>query len=154
MQDARFGFHRSLKKEDVISVRAETSVQEVARLMRHHHVGDILVVDETPGRPQALGIINERDLALAFAENETPHSLRAADVMSRTLATAHIDTDFMRLVTLMNQHGVQRLPLTDAEGAIVKIVTAKHLLQILTASLFEITQVPETLQVMEVARRH
>ena len=39
-------------------------VTEAARLMRSHHVGDLVVVEEKGGRKHPVGIITDRDIVV------------------------------------------------------------------------------------------
>ena len=40
---------------DVIISQREDTVADAAKLMREHHVGDVVVVDERDGRPVSCG---------------------------------------------------------------------------------------------------
>jgi CBS domain-containing protein len=141
--DVNFNFNMSWKKDHVISISPSASIQEIARLMKEHHIGDVLVIEGEGENRKLLGIVTDRDLALCFCQDRDLAGLKAADVMSSSVVTAPIDSDFFLLVNLMNQTGITRLPLTESNGQVVSIVTAKNLLQILVSSLFELTQISE-----------
>ncbi|MBI4487341.1 MAG: CBS domain-containing protein, partial [Acidobacteria bacterium] len=55
----------------------DASVLDAARLMKAHHVGDLVVVKEPDGHRMPVGIITDRDIALALVEgrgSKTPCS--------------------------------------------------------------------------------
>ncbi|UVS79453.1 CBS domain-containing protein [Actinokineospora sp. UTMC 2448] len=56
------------------------------------------------------------------------HKRTVADVMTRTVVTARPDTGFAELVRLMTEHSVSALPVTDASGGVVGVVSEADLL--------------------------
>ena len=88
----------------VVTAGAEASALEVARLMRDHRVGSVVIVDSA-GRPVAM--LTDRDLALrVFAEGAEPATpaLRHA---SRPLVCGEPEMDLNEAAVLMSQHRVR-----------------------------------------------
>jgi len=52
----------NIRTREVVVARRDTTVSEAARLMRKHHVGDVIVVDELDGRKVPCGIVTDRDI--------------------------------------------------------------------------------------------
>ena len=52
-------------REVIIAHRDETVLQS-AQLMRRHHVGDLVVIDEQDGRRVPVGMLTDRDLPVVF----------------------------------------------------------------------------------------
>ena len=50
---------------DVVLAPTGTSVRAAAQLMREYHVGAIVVVNELGGRRVPVGILTDRDIAIA-----------------------------------------------------------------------------------------
>ena len=50
---------------EVLVAERDTSVQEAARLMRQHHVGDLVVVDARNGHRVPVGIVTDRDIVIS-----------------------------------------------------------------------------------------
>ena len=50
------------------------------------------------------------------------------DRMSSPAITARPDTSFQQALALMNEHGIRRLPVVDANGRLVGIVAQRDLL--------------------------
>ena len=96
----------------VVTAKAEQSALEVARLMRDHRVGSVVIVDSA-GKPVAM--LTDRDLALrVFAEGAEPASpaLRHA---SKPLVCGDPEMDLDEAAVLMAQHRVRRLPVVRGE---------------------------------------
>lgn len=96
----------------VVTASAEASALEVARLMRDHRVGSVVLVDSA-GSPAAM--MTDRDLTLrVFAEGVDPASpaLRHA---SRPLVCGEPEMELDEAAALMVQHRVRRLPVVQGE---------------------------------------
>lgn len=49
---------------EVVIAEKSLAVTEVARLMRNHHVGDLVVIEVTADRRMPVGIVTDRDTIL------------------------------------------------------------------------------------------
>ena len=49
---------------EVVSAARDTTVQTAAKLMRHYHVGTVVVVDETDSMRTPVGIVTDRDIVI------------------------------------------------------------------------------------------
>lgn len=103
----------------VVTAVPEESAVSVARRMRDHRVGSVVIVDPA-GSPVAM--ITDRDLTVrVFAEGidgESPVGEHA----SRPLVCGEPATELDEAAALMVQHRVRRLPVVDA-GRLAGIVT-------------------------------
>ena len=73
----------------VVTCRRDASAKELAGLMRKHHVGDVIVVDEHEGRMTPAGVVTDRDLVVkVLALGIDPAGVRAGDLMASDVATA------------------------------------------------------------------
>ena len=50
---------------DVAVADRSMTIQEAAQLMRHHHVGNVVVVDQQDGKRIPVGIVTDRDIAVS-----------------------------------------------------------------------------------------
>ncbi|MFN8162641.1 MAG: CBS domain-containing protein [Solirubrobacterales bacterium] len=97
----------------VVTATPETSAVEVARMMRDHRVGSVVVVDPA-GAPVAM--VTDRDLALrVFAEGGDPNSA-VIDHASRPLISGEPEMELDEAAALMVQHRVRRLPVVAPES--------------------------------------
>jgi CBS domain-containing protein len=102
----------------VITAPADASCLEVARLMRDHRVGSVVVVDAA-GSPTAM--ITDRDITLrVFAAGVEP-SAPVGEHASRPLICGEPEMELDEAAVLMAQHRVRRLPVLSA-GQLVGIV--------------------------------
>ncbi len=103
----------------VVTAAPETSALDVARLMRDHRVGSVVVVDSA-GSPVAM--VTDRDIALrVFAAGVSPDS-SVSDYASRPLVCGEPEMELDEAAALMVQHRVRRLPVVSGE-ALAGIVT-------------------------------
>lgn len=102
----------------------DASVAAAARLMRQLHTGDLIVVDETDGAREPIGIVTDRDIIMqVVAEGRDPNQTEVAAVMGTPLVIANLDEDVDVAVERMKTHGVRRLPIVDDSGNIYGILT-------------------------------
>jgi CBS domain-containing protein len=101
--------------------RTDTTLREVAEKMVECDCGEIPVCDDR-GRP--IGVVTDRDIVCRLvAKGHDPLQAVAEDCMSEPVVTAAPDMDIGECARLMEQYQVRRLPVVDAEGSCVGIVT-------------------------------
>lgn len=110
---------REIMTPRVVTADTETEVRAVARLMRDHNVGSVVICSPT-GVPA--GMITDRDLALAVVADERPGAEPVGDYVSSPLITGEPAMDLEEAAALMVQHRVRRLPVVDGDE-LVGIVT-------------------------------
>jgi CBS domain-containing protein len=108
--------------QGVVSAEAADSLHRVGQLMRDRNVGSVVVCEG--GRP--VGVITDRDLALAVVADGVDGSEQAGLHASRPLVTGEAAMDIEEAVALMVQHRIRRLPVTD-HGDLAGIVTIDDL---------------------------
>lgn len=126
----------------VVYIGEKESALEAARLMRRFHVGDVIIMHESEGRQVPMGIVTDRDLALeVLAAEVDAESVAAGDlVTSSRLITARIDEDLDAALQRMRDHGVRRLPVVDAEGALIGILSTDDALEFLAEELDDVVE--------------
>lgn len=114
----------------------EMAIDEAAGLMREHHVGCLVVVEDSPAGRQPLGILTDRDIVTAVvARRVDPGRLTVGDVMVTALHTARSDDSMMDLMRLMRAKGVRRLPVLGSQGELIGLVTLDDVLDVLARQL-------------------
>jgi CBS domain-containing protein len=122
---------------EVVFAGRNESVAQAARLMREHHVGSVVVADERNGRCFPVGIVSDRDIAVGVvALGLDPERRNVEGVMPAELVCVR-DTDGLgRAVALMRAQGVRRLPVIDGAGALIGILSADDVLEVLCEELY------------------
>ena len=130
-----------LSIREVVIAPRETSVLEAAKLMRQHHVGDIVVTDEAGGRCVPVGIVTDRDIVLeVLAQELDAASLSVGDIMTGDLITVKESEGVFRTIQLMRAKGARRAPVVDSEGALAGIVSVDDLVELLVDELSELAK--------------
>ncbi|HEY5800731.1 MAG TPA: CBS domain-containing protein [Burkholderiaceae bacterium] len=128
----------------------QTSVAHAAQLMRDHHVGDVVVVDDSGGTVKPLGILTDRDIVVsAVATGLDPEVLLAGDLMTPQLVSVSRDADPFEAIATMRFKGVTRLPVIDDDGNLAGIVSADDLLGCLTHEMEALAGIRHRQQVHE-----
>jgi CBS domain-containing protein len=134
---------------NVITVRPDASVKDVAEILLARRISALPVVDDASN---LLGIISEADLIhRAEVGTERPyswwvefltarealaqdyikaHARLAADIMTRKVVTVTADTPVREIVSLFEKHGIKRVPVV-AERKLIGIVSRADLVQAL-----------------------
>lgn len=151
---------QEIMTKDVLTVQPETPVNDVARLMGARDVSGVPVVDEAG---QVVGIITELDLLIRNTRLEVPRFIQvldlgriplewpghvrermrhmlgtqARDVMTETVVTIAPDAEVEELAELMVKRRVNPVPVVDAEGRLVGIVSRADIVDMMAARLDE-----------------
>lgn len=113
---------------DVVTVSREDTVMQAARLMRQHHVGDVVVVEMQQGRRLPVGIVTDRDLVVEVVATELdPRVITVGDIMVQTLVLIDEHSGVFEAIQLMSAKGVRRLPIVRKNGELAGIVTLDDL---------------------------
>jgi CBS domain-containing protein len=127
---------------EVIVVGKDETILEAARLMRRHHVGDLVVVEEREGARFPVGILTDRDIVVELLAAEIPlDAVCIGEVMSFELVTAGEDEDLFETIRRMQHKGVRRLPVVDGRKALAGILTMDDLLEIVSEQLSGLVRV-------------
>lgn len=134
---------------NVISVRADASVGEIAEILLTNRISGVPVVDDAG---DLIGIVSEGDLIhrvevgterrrswwlellsskqILAHEFIKAHARKAADLMTRHVITVRPGTPLSDLASLLDKHGIKRVPVTE-NGKLVGIVSRANLVQAL-----------------------
>ncbi len=126
---------------DVVFTVKSSTVQEAAQLMRQHHVGSLVVVDEGSEPPVPVGLVTDRDLVVELvAENVPVDRVSIGDVMSDTEESAREDEGEWDVLRRMRQKGVRRMPIVNTDGALAGIVTMDDAVDLLAEELSDLAK--------------
>lgn len=119
---------QDLARDDVVEATPDTSIPELAQLMRDENVGSVVITnDDMP-----VGIVTDRDMTTrVLAEELDPTDQTAEDVMTTDLCSVDSETGFYEAAETMSEHGVRRLPICTDDGSLAGIITADDLTELL-----------------------
>ncbi|MDT0386157.1 CBS domain-containing protein [Streptomyces sp. DSM 41921] len=115
---------------DVVQARRTTPFKEVVRLLDHHRISGLPVVDADD---KVLGVLSGSDLVRCQAYREgtaPPPAVTAGDVMSSPAITVHPEQTVPDAARLMERRGVERLPVVDEADRLIGIATRRDLLRV------------------------
>jgi CBS domain-containing protein len=134
----------------VITVGRDTAVREIANILFANRISAVPVIDDDG---VLIGIVSEGDLihrvevgtdrdyswwfkligdkSMMARDYLKSHATRAADVMTKRVVTAPSDMPLGELASLLERHGIKRVPIVDGSGKLVGIVSRADLVHAL-----------------------
>jgi CBS domain-containing protein len=107
--------------------------------MRQYHVGDVVICKAKYGKQIPVGIITDRDIALEIvAKGTDPDSIRVGEAMSFDLTVVSEHDDLMHVIEVMRDKGIRRVPVIDADEALVGILTVDDIVDLLSEVLVDL----------------
>lgn len=114
-----------LMTTEVGSCRPYDAADEAARIMWEQDCGAAPVVDQD-GR--VVAVLTDRDICMAaFTQGRALADIRVSSAMSRGLWSCRPEDDVKHAEKTMRAHQVRRLPVVDAEGRLVGILSLSDL---------------------------
>ena len=104
---------------DVVTASTDASVKDLARTMLEEELGDLVIAEDD----KPVGIVTDRDIALAVARYDDLSELTAEDIMTPDPVTIHEDATAVDLPATMADGRVRRIPVVDDDGRLVGIAT-------------------------------
>ena len=123
----------------VITARPSTGYKELARLLNEHAVSALPVVDVVGDERRLVGIVSEADLlakkgpkypeARSRGDEARAEALTAADLMTSPAVTVQPGDSLAQAARLMHRKKVKRLPVMNAKGRLVGVVSRGDLVK-------------------------
>lgn len=133
---------KELCTPDVVSCTAEINALHAARLMRDHHVGDLVILDENSEDGTPIGIVTDRDIVVeVLAKELDPAKVTLREIMRVPLVLARASEEVEQALERMRTHGVRRVPVLDDEGKLAGIISLDDLLMRLAADAGALAQI-------------
>ena len=124
---------------EVVVIEEEKSVTEAAVIMREYHVGDVIICKAKYGKQIPVGIITDRDIALEIvAKGTDPDGIRVGEAMSFDLTAVNEHDDLMQVIEVMRDKGIRRVPVIDADEALVGILTVDDIVDLISEVLVDL----------------
>ncbi|HEU4843503.1 MAG TPA: CBS domain-containing protein [Burkholderiaceae bacterium] len=138
-----------------VHCKRDVTVQDAALLMRNHHVGDLVVVEQPNGERVPVGILTDRDIVVSvIALGLDPASLLVGDVMTGEPMTANEEDDVYETIDRMRFKGIRRLPVVNSLGGLSGIVSIDDLIEFLAQEMGELSRISASQLEHEKQARH
>jgi IMP dehydrogenase len=105
-----------------ITMTEEHTVGEVKKVVEETGTGGILILDK---KEKLVGIVSTRDLLFEHDDSKS-----VMEIMSKPVHTAAPDTSLKEAERLLHEYRIEKLPLVDAAGRVVGLVTLKDIMKI------------------------
>jgi len=101
---------RDIMTTDVATATPETTLEDIATMMRDEDTGAIPVLDND----ELVGIVTDRDIVIrCIAEGKDPVETTVDDVVTESLETIEPDSDIEEARELMSRRQIRRLPVVE-----------------------------------------
>lgn len=142
---------KDIMNRNVITVHQDMTVDEVVKILLDHRISGVPVLDETG---KVIGIVSETDLiyreknlhipsfisilqGIVFLEStkdleqqvKKMAAYKVKDVMTKNVITVSEKADLNRVVDIIIDQKVNRVPVTDHEGKLLGIITRSDILK-------------------------
>jgi len=125
----------------VVFAARDMTLAEASKLMREHHVGCLVVLEESGRGRIPVGIVTDRDIVVeVLAVGLDYRTVKVGEIMSSELISAREDDGMLDALQLMRRRGVRRLPVIAASGELAGIVTIDDLLEIVAEQLGDLVK--------------
>ncbi len=109
------------------TIAAEAPIAEAQQLMHRHDIGGLIVTEGVlAAGGQMLGLVTQRDVLLA-PDEQAP--VRTVMTLPDSIVTGTPDTTLDAARAILHEHRVEKLPLVDATGKLVGLITAQDVIK-------------------------
>jgi CBS domain-containing protein len=126
----------SLSKREVVVIDEARNAQDAARAMRDHHVGAIVVVRGEGRAMRLVGVVTDRDIAMAVAADGHGPELAIRTLARHPTVTISHKASVCEAAAIMRSAAVRRLVVIDEHRHMVGIVSLDDVLAA-AADLFQ-----------------
>jgi CBS domain-containing protein len=108
-----------------LACQPTTNLAAVTKLMWEGDCGTIPVTDATD---QVIGMITDRDICIALGtRNRAAAQIRAEEVISGKPFVCRPNDDVRKALATMKKHRVHRLPVVDADGKLLGVLSVNDI---------------------------
>lgn len=126
-------------RRGIVCIEPDRSLREAAELMRSAHVGALIVVEREPEQRRPLGMLTDRDIVVeAAAAGVDLDAVTVGDAMTADPLTVAESDSELRVIGQMRAQRVRRVPVVDAGGQAVAVLSVDDLLDTLAEALSDL----------------
>ncbi|WP_312908045.1 CBS domain-containing protein [Natronosalvus caseinilyticus] len=129
----------NLGPDEVVTESRDSTLADVTEKLESEGVGAVVVTeDDSP-----VGIVTDRDAALAIHRNDDVANLSVEEVMAEDPATIQEDEEAIEISRAIGEHNVRRFPVVDEDGSLTGIVTLDDLVATIGEQLDNVAETIE-----------
>lgn len=145
---------RTVFNPNVATIDADEDIVQAAKLMRHEHVGDLIVTEHRDGHAHPIGVITDRDIVIeVVAMKIAPQDVRVGDTVKREVLALHEDEGLEHALRQMRRAGVRRAPVIDNAGRLAGVLSLDDVIDHLATLLNDIASTIRWQQTQESRER-
>jgi CBS domain-containing protein len=125
-------------RRNPVTIRAHEELEIAAKLMRERHIGYLIVVEPYPphAAPRVVGVLTDRDIVVGvLAKGTDPRQFKVGDIMTRMPVVVSEDASLNSALGEMRGIGVRRVPVVDAIGQLVGVLSLDEVLDAVAQQL-------------------
>ncbi len=148
---------RDIMSKDVVTVRPDASIQEIAKLLTENNISGLPVINE---ESRVLGIVSQKDILYKDVEPHFPPvaeilggliylggvrhyneelkklvATTAEEVMTCDVVVAYENDTVEEIASLMVENDINRIPVLDEEGKIAGIISRADIIKYIAKGL-------------------
>jgi signal-transduction protein with cAMP-binding, CBS, and nucleotidyltransferase domain len=112
---------------EAVVVKSYYSIVEVAKMMKKHAIGDVVVVDDNEN---IVGIVTAKDIINKVVADGKGYDVRVKDIMSPNPIIIDENAEIKEAFILMSVNKIRRIPVVS-NGRLVGILSIKDLMDYL-----------------------
>ena len=117
------------KGSNIISAKAETSIADVAGILKDQRIGAVLVLEDDGTID---GVLSERDIVRGLAtQGAAVLSAEAKTLMTRDVITCGVNVDLRDAMALMTKHRIRHLPIVE-DNKLIGLISIGDLVKYLS----------------------
>lgn len=130
-------------RTDIVTADEHTSLTDIAKLMREHHIGDVVITAAGDSKKKPIGIVTDRDIVVhGIACDIDLNEVSAGDLSARNLVTVRPEAGVSEIVSTMNVNAVRRV-IVDGSPKFSGIITFDDILWALSQVVSNLSAVTE-----------
>lgn len=126
---------RDIIENNVISCSKDTSISDIADLMKTNDVGAVLVVENE----KPVGIVTDRDIVLRCIAENVKISEPVATIMTKSVDTVSWNAGLQDAIAQMRDKKVRRIPVVDDQGKAVGLISFGDVFGLIAKEMSELS---------------
>ena len=128
-----------LGPDDVVTANRDSTLGNIVEQLESENVGAVVIAEDD----KPVGIVTDRDVALAVNQSDDVASVSAEDVMTEDPVTLREDAEAIEISRIIGEHNVRRIPVVDENGVLTGIVTLDDLVATIGEQLDNVAETIE-----------